>query len=191
MANSTFGPGGKTGTVYDGPAPARGGTVYSGPTPAQAGGTVYNGPAPGGAGYNGPAAGAATMQQPTARQSAAPNVGAAKGANIFFLISAFTGINIIAIFAVVRFAIGLSTTLVNGAPLSTILAVNALAAGVFVMLGIFARSGSKAAFLIGMLLYGGDLELLALNDPAVHIISIVIHRLFLFYLFNAFRQLPD
>ncbi len=92
MANSTFGPGGKTGTVYDGPAPARGGTVYSGPTPAQAGGTVYNGPAPGGAGYNGPAAGAATMQQPTARQSAAPNVGAAKGANIFFLIAAFTGI---------------------------------------------------------------------------------------------------
>jgi hypothetical protein len=189
MANSTFGPGGKTSTVYDGPAPARGGTVYGGPTPAQAGGTVYNGPAPGGAGYNGPA-GAATIR-PTARQTPGSSVGAAKGANIFFLIAAFTGVNIIAMFAGVRFAIGLSTTLLNGAPLSTIVAVNALAAGVFVMLGIFAKGGSKAAFLIGMLLYGGDLALLALNNPGVHIISIVIHGLFLFYLFNAFRALPD
>jgi hypothetical protein len=190
MAKSTFGPGGKTGTVYDGPAPAKGGTVYGGPTPAQAGGTVYNGPAPGGASYNGPASGAATMQT-VRRQSAASNVGAAKGANIFFLIAAFTAINIIATFAGVRFAIGLNTTLLNGAPLNTILVANGLAAGVFVMLGIFARSGSKAAFLIGMLLYGGDLVLLALNNPAVHIISIVIHGLFLFYLFNVFRQLPD
>src|SRR5260370_35547412 len=105
MANSTFGPGGKTGTVYDGPAPARGGTVYSGPTPAQAGGTIYNGPAPGGAGYNGPPAGAAPMQQPTPRQIAAPNVGPPTAANKFFLLSRFAGITIIAFFAGVRVAV--------------------------------------------------------------------------------------
>jgi hypothetical protein len=30
-----------------------------------------------------------------------------------------------------------------------------------------------------------------MNDAGLHIISIVIHGLFLFYLFSAFRELPD
>src|SRR5260370_14567313 len=99
MANSTFGPGGKTGTVYDGPAPARGGTVYSGPTPAQAGGTVYNGPAPCGAGYNVPAARPATTPQPTARQIPAPTLSAAYRATRIFRISWLTAVHIIAMLA--------------------------------------------------------------------------------------------
>lgn len=179
MAGTTFGQGGKTGTVYSGPAPAATGTVYSGPAPTPAGGTVYNGPA----------VSAAPARQGARQANVSSGVAAAKGANIFFLIAAFTGINTILMFVGVRFAIGLGAAQLAGPSLGSILIANLLAAGVFALLGIFAKQGNKAAFLIGMLLYGGDLVLLAINNPALHIVSIAIHGLFLYYLLNAFRQL--
>ena len=192
MSGSSFGGNTKGGTIYSGPSPAAPtGTVYGGPAP---GGTVYGGPAPGGTVYSGPAP-AGTVYNPTAAAQPGPIAGtavaqgsaaAARGARIFFLIAGFTGINVVLMFVGIRFAIGLSTTSMNNA-----LALSALGAGIFVTLGIFARNGSKAAFLIGMLLYGGDLALLILNNPGIHILSILIHGLFLFYLFSAFRQLPE
>ena len=172
----------KGGTVYGGVAPAgTQGTVYGGPP---AGGTVYNGP--GGSVYGGPAA--APGGAPAAQQKVVGG-GAAKGAGIFFLIAAFTGINVVLMFVGIRFAIGLGATRLVGDSFESMLVVSLVGAGVFALLGIFAKNGNKGAFLIGMLLYGGDLAFLVLNDPALHIISIIIHALFLYYLVNAFRQL--
>lgn len=179
MSGSSFGP--KT----------TGGTVYSGPNPAATTtGTVYGGgPAPGGTVYN---SAAAAQPRPTAGTAAAQGSPAgARGARIFFLIAAFTGINVVMMFAGIRFGIGLSTTSMSDVSLNTMLALSVLGAGIFVALGMFARNGNKAAFLIGMPLYAADLVLLVLNHPEIHVISIVIHALFLFYLFSAFRQLPE
>jgi hypothetical protein len=164
MAGTTLGQGEKTGTVYAGPS---------------VGGTVYTGPSAGGA------------AAPTTAGRTTPSVGggAARGARIFFLIAAFTGINFVLMFAGIRFAIGLGATRLAGTSLGSFLVVTLLGAGAFAVLGILAKSGNKAAFLIGILLYGGDLVLLVLNNPAVNIISIAIHGLFLFYLVSAFRQL--
>lgn len=178
MSGSSFGSGNKGGTVYSGPSPtATTGTVYGG-APASAG-TVYSAPA---AAQPRPSAGTGMAQGSPA---------AARGARIFFLIAAFTGINVVMMFAGIRFGIGLSTTSMSGVSLNAMLALSVLGAGIFVALGIFARNGSKAAFLVGMPLYAGDLVLLVLNHPEIHVISIVIHGLFLFYLFSAFRQLPE
>jgi hypothetical protein len=178
---------GKGGTVYGGVAPAATqGTVYGGPP---AGGTVYNG-GNGGTVYGGPAP-AEAAPAPTAVQNRPAGGGAAgaKGAGIFFLIAAFTGINVVLMFVGIRFAIGLGATRLVGDSFESMLVVSLVGAGVFALLGIFAKNGNKGAFLIGMLLYGGDLAFLVLNDPALHIISIIIHALFLYYLVNAFRQL--
>jgi hypothetical protein len=68
--------------------------------------------------------------------------------------------------------------------------LNALAIGAFVTLGIFAMRGVKAVFLIGLLLYAGDTAVLLLSaNPALHIVSIVCHGIFLFSIFKAFRQI--
>jgi hypothetical protein len=123
--------------------------------------------------------------------SASGNLAAAKGAKLFYYIAGFTGINAVLIFVGIRFAIGLGTTEIADGSLNTALIASVLGAGVFVALGMFAQRGSKAAFLIGMLLYGGDLVLLAMNNAGFHIVSIVIHALFLYYLFSAYRQLPE
>lgn len=57
-------------------------------------------------------------------------------------------------------------------------------------LGFFAARGARAAFLIGLLLYAGDMAVLLLSaNPAVHIVSIVVHAIFLFSIFKAFRQI--
>jgi len=119
------------------------------------------------------------------------NVGAAKGAKIFYTIAGFTAINTVLMFIGIRFAIGVGNFRLTGATLGTVIVVNLIGAGVFVLLGVFTQGGSKIAFLTGMLLYAGDLVLLLMNDAGLHIISIVIHGLFLFYLFSAFRELPD
>lgn len=171
---------GKGGTVYGGVAQAATqGTVYGGPP---AGGTVYNG----GTVYGGPAPG----QAPAAtQQRVAGGNGAAKGAGILFLIAAFTGINTVLMFIGIRFAIGLGAIRLAGDSQSSMLIVSLVGAGLFALLGVLTRNGNKTAFLTGMLLYGGDLVFLVLNNPVPHIISIGIHGLFLFYLFNAFRQL--
>jgi hypothetical protein len=193
----------KQGTVYNGPSvQTAGGTVYNGPAAGTSGGTVYNGPAAGGTVYNGPAPGGtvygapptgAVTSRPMAPNAAAASgdLAAAKGARILYLIAGFTGVNAVLIFVGIRFAVGLGTTEIADGSLNTALIASVLGAGIFVALGMFAQRGSKAAFLIGMLLYGGDLVLLVMNNPAFHVVSIVIHALFLFYLFSAYRQLPD
>jgi hypothetical protein len=206
MSSSGYGQAPKKETVYSGPAPApkqgtvysgpsiqtAGGTVYNGPSPGIAGGTVYNGPSAGATVYGGPATGAATTR-PVGGKAVAPagDVAAAKGARIFYLIAAFTGINAVLIFVGIRFAVGLGATQVVASSLGSFLVASLLGAGVFVGLGMFVQRGSRSVFLIGMLLYAGDLVLLVMNNPALHIMSILIHALFLFYLFSAYRQLPE
>jgi hypothetical protein len=190
MAGTDLGQSGKVGTVYDGPTPATQGTVYSGPAASPAGGTVYNGPSNSGTVYNGPGAtgaiGGAGAQQPRVSST-----GAVRGSRIFFYIAGFTGLNTILMFVGVRFAIGLGVAEFVGQSVGSIVLVNLLAAGVFALLGVFAKQENKTVFLVGMLLYGGDLVLLVLNNPERSIISIIFHGLFLFYLFTAFRQLPE
>jgi len=185
--SSGFGQGPKKETVYSGPAlDVKQAPVYNSMAPASGGGTVYNGPTPGGTTYNGPARAASPpIAQPPAAQV---STGATKGAGIFFVIAGFTAINMVLIFAGVRFAIGIGSASGNNLP--AFIAGNAIAICIFVLLGIFAKQGSKPAFIIGMLLYGADLVMLVLNNPELHIVSIVIHGFFLFRLFQAFRELP-
>ena len=206
MANVSSASGVKKETVYSGLAPqANQGTVYNGPSPAAAGGTVYGGPAPrtGGTAYGGPNGTAysgsgspGTVYNP--RQNAAQpvvksNAAATKGASIFFVIAGFSVINtlLIVLGSPIVLGIGLTTSKIGEAQMAGIILINVLVIGTFVLLGIFARHGSKAAFLIGMLLYGADTALLLLDNPALHIPGIVVHGLFLAGLFKAFNQLES
>jgi hypothetical protein len=190
MADATFRQGGQKGTVYDGPLPPAKGTVYNGPSVPAVGGTVYNGPAPGGTVYGGAAAGT-TNPRYSAGAATAINAGAARGARIFYLIAGFTAINTVLMFVGIRFALGVGNIRLDGASTASVVLLNLVAAGIFVLLGVFTQGGSKITFLVGMLLYAGDLVLLLLNNPGLHIISIAIHALFLYSLFTAFRQLPE
>jgi hypothetical protein len=159
-------------------------TVYGGPgTQPNAGGTVYNG-----SGLNG------TPTPPTASaRPAQQQAGAAKGGNVFFVIAAFSAINAVLILAKapIVFALGLAITRVSAdSPFGFVLVLNAIAIGAFVTLGIFATRGVKAAFLIGLLLYASDTAVLLLSaNPALHVVSIVCHGIFLFSIFKAFRQI--
>jgi hypothetical protein len=135
--------------------------------------------------------GAAATRYGTRTAVATVNVGAARGAKIFYTIAAFTAINTVLMFVGIRFAIGVGNFRLIGATLSTIILVNLVGAGLFVLLGVFTQGGSKIALLTGMLLYAGDLVLLLMNDSGLHIVSIVIHGLFLFYLFSAYREFAD
>jgi hypothetical protein len=172
------------GTVYNGPSPAGGGTVYGGPA-LKTGGTAYGGPAMGGTVYN--------ARQTAAQPVAKSNATATKGAAIFFVIAAFSTINtlLIVMGSPIVLGIGLTTSKIGEAQMAGIILINVLVIGVFVLLGIFARHGSKAAFLIGMLLYGADTVLLLLGNPALHIPGIVVHGIFLVGLFKAFSQLES
>jgi hypothetical protein len=210
MSNIITGPGSKKETVYSGPSPqpkqssgssapasSGGGTVYGGPAP-KAGGTVYNGLGSGSTVYgNQPASG--TVYNP-ARPSAAArpaqagaNAGSSKAGSVFFVIAGFSAINTVLLLASAPFvmAIGLAVTRIRAeGQMGAVLAINAVAIGIFVALGFFASRGSKAAFLIGLLLYAGDTALLLLSDnPALHVVSIIVHGLFLFSIFKGFRQL--
>ena len=209
MPDTITGPGTKKETVYSGPGPqakqtpsaasysgmppGTTGTVYNGPT----GGTVYNGPASGGTVYNGPAAG--TVYNP--RQSASRPVlsgsdpAAVKGSNYFFAIAVFSALNAVLMLAGASVVLGSGVTTskvsAQGA-MTTILVVNVVIVGIFVLLGIAARSGSKPAFIIGMVIYGADTALLLLSGhPELHIVGFVVHGIFLVGLFNAFRQLQN
>jgi hypothetical protein len=206
MSNPTIGMGAKKETVYDGPSPQprqsssapTGGTVYGGMAPGTNGGTVYGGPPAGGTVYNGPGGGG-TVYNP-ARQKPAATVdvtqtGAAKGGAIFFIIAACSALNSVLIFAQAPFvlALGLAITRVRTTgDLGPILALNAAVLGIFVAVGIFALKGSKAAFIVGLLVYGGDTAYLLLSgNAAFHIPSIAVHGIFLFSIIKAFRQLES
>ena len=206
MSNSTISSGAKKETVYDGPSPQprqssstpAGGTVYGGMAPGTNGGTVYGGPPAGETVHNG-SGGGGTVYNP-ARQKPAAQVdvtktGAAKGGAIFFIIAACSALNSVLIFAQAPFvlALGLAITRVRAAgDPGPVLALNAVVLGLFVAIGIFAIKGSKAAFIVGLLLYGGDTALLLMSDnPALHIPSIVVHGIFIFSIIKAFRQLES
>jgi len=209
MSNTITGPGAKKETVYSGPSPqprqssgasasSSGSTVYGGPAPKPAGGTVYNGLGAGSTVYgNQPAAG--TVYSP-ARQGAAgspaqtaANPAPSKAGSVFFIIAGFSAINTVLTLASAPFvmAIGLAVTRIRAeGEMGAVLAINAVAIGIFVALGFFASRGSKAAFLIGLLLYAGDTALLLLSEnPALHVVSIIVHGIFLFSIFKGFRQL--
>ncbi|HKD81941.1 MAG TPA: hypothetical protein VKH81_19765 [Candidatus Angelobacter sp.] len=210
MANVTAGPTtglpAKKETVYSGPAPQTQGTVYNGPSPAMSGGTVYNGPAltpnAGGTVYGGPAQGSLApgstvyrTPRPAGLDKSAVHPGAAKGAGIFFAIAVYSAINsvLVASGSPIVLGGGLTTSKV-AAPgqMTGIIVVNVLVIGVFVLLGIFARQGSKAAFVIGMLLWGSDLALLLLSpNAAAHVGGLVVHVFFLIGLFKGFSQLSS
>jgi hypothetical protein len=206
MSNTITGPGAKKETVYSGPSPqpkqssgastsaasaSGGSTVYGGTAPKPAGGTVYNGMGAGGTVYgNEPAAG--TVYNP-ARQGAAgspsqtaANAAPSKAGAVFFVIAGLSAINTLLILAN-----GLAVTRIRAeGQMGAVLAINAVAIGIFVALGFFASRGSKAAFIIGLLLYAGDTALLLLSEnPALHIVSIIFHGIFLFSIFKGFRQL--
>lgn len=189
MADANFRQGGQKGTVYDGPLPPAKGTVYNGPSVPPAGGTVYNGPTPGGTGYSGPAGGATTPRYST---GAAPaiNVGAKKGANIFYVIAGFTALRTALLFTGVQ-QLTLGANRMFAGDTTSILMVNAVVIGIFVVLGVFTQRGKKAALLIGMALYAIDTVLLLIGDAAANVIYIGVHVLFIYYLFNAYRQFAD
>jgi hypothetical protein len=159
--------------------------VFGGPgTQPNAVGTVYNGP-----GLSGTTARPNPAIRPVQPKA---NAGGSKGRNVFYLIAVFSAINAVLILskAPIVFALGLACTRVSAnSPLGPVLFLNAIAIGTFVALGFFAARGAKAAFLIGLLLYAGDTVVLVLSpNAAAHIVSIVFHGLFLFYIFQAFRQ---
>jgi len=204
MANiTTPGPVTKKETVYGGPAPTNSGTVYGGPPPV-AGGTVYNGPAPNSSGtvYNGPAAAGGPRASGTVynpRQTAqpvAPNSAATKAAGLFFLVAGFSVLNMLLVMAHAPFilAVGLAVVTLFGpaSPVENSMLLNVVAIGIVVLIGFFVRQGSKAALLIGMLLYAADTALFFIvGDAALHIPSIIVHAVLLVGMFRAFAQLES
>jgi hypothetical protein len=178
------------------------GTVYGGPTIQTSEGTVYNGPAvaPRGGVYNG-AAGAGQAHNPALRSltsgATAASAHAHKSGNVFFLIAALSIVNTFLAMsgAGIALALGLGITrmfdasLSQGGSIGPVLAVNVLVAGVFVLIGIFARQGKSAPILIGLLLYLGDTVLLAIDGVALHIPSLVVHAIFLFSILRSYRSI--
>jgi hypothetical protein len=209
MSNTTIGSGAKKETVYSGPTPqpkqssgssastpSGGSTVYGGSAPKTAG-TIYNGLGAGSTVYGNQEA-SATVYNP-ARQNAAArpaqtgaNAAPSRAGSVFFIIAGFSAINTVLLLASAPFvmAIGLAVTRIRAeGEVGAVLAINAVVIGIFVALGFFASRGSKAAFIIGLLLYAGDTALLLLDNPALHVVSIIVHGIFLFSIFKGLRQL--
>jgi hypothetical protein len=200
MSDSGFGPNSKAGTVYSGPTPVgTTGTIYGGPTPPppSAGGTVYNGSAAGGTVYSGPS-GAGTVYNGASIGATAPrpglgnvavNAGAKKGARVFYVLAAFTALRtVLLFFGVQQLTLGANRAVADS--LQLVVVVNLVVVGILVLLGIFTGNGSKIALLIGMVLYGVDTALLLIN-PGPNVVYIIVHGIFLYYLFDAYRQFAD
>jgi hypothetical protein len=190
MADATLKQGGQKGTVYNGPPLPAKGTVYNGPSVPSTGGTVYNGPAVGGTVNGGPTAGAATPRYSAGPAATAINVGAKKGANLFYVIAGFTALRTVLLFTGVQ-QLTLGANRMFAGDMTSILMVNAVVIGIFVLLGVFTQRGSKVALMIGMALYVIDTVLLLMGDVTANVIYIGVHVLFLYYLFNAYRQFAD
>jgi hypothetical protein len=170
-------------TVYGGSAPKAAGTVYNG---LDADSAVYGNQPASATVYN-PARQGAVARPAQTRANAAPS----KAGSVFFIIAGFSAINTILLLAGAPFvmAIGLAVTRIRAeGQMGTVLAINAVVIGIFVALGFFASRGSKAAFIIGLLLYAGDTALLLLDNPALHVVSIIVHGIFLFSIFKGLRQ---
>ena len=170
------------------------GTVYGGPTIQTSEGTVYNGPAvpPRGGVYNGAGAGTANPALGSLSRLKTPsaNAGARKGAGIFYVIAGFTALRTLLLFLGVQ-QLTLGANRMFAGDMQSVLIINGLIVGIFLALGVFTGKGSKLALMIGMLLYAADLALLFIGDASANIVYIVVHVLFLLYLFSAYRQFAD
>jgi hypothetical protein len=163
-------------TIFGGPTP-NGGTVY--------GGTVYQGPGlDGGTSDNSRWAQVARAQQ---------QAGRAAGGKIFFTIAVLSAVNtlLIALKAPLRFAIGLAATRISedGQP-GPVLVMSAIAIGLFVGLGFATTKGSKAAFIIGMVLYASDTVFMLFSpNSSVYTMSLIVHAIFLYSMVKVIRRI--
>jgi hypothetical protein len=210
MSNTTFGPGTKKETVYRGPGPQPRLGAFNGPTPKPEGSSVYRGPAPrtnkgtvhsvptsGGTVFNTGTGG--TIYNPArlnpVGRSVKPvtNTSGPMAGALFFLIAGFTAVNAVLGLAGAPFAIALGLGVTRASmTMPEMAALNAVAIGLFVALGVFTIKGNKAACLTGLLLYGADTAFLLFpGDAALHLFSLVVHGMFLFSIFKAFRQLEN
>lgn len=177
-------------------------TVYSGPAPAVSTGTVYGGPPLTGSAYNGAAP--ATVYRPPAPvgspaatpSTAAPRVGHKVG-NLFFLIAGLSVLNsVLAIVgAPIAMALGLGVTRLfdyaahQSGNVGTAIVINLIIIGTVALIGVFARQGSIVAVIIGLLLYAGDTVLLVADGVGLHIVSLIVHGIFLASIFRGFRAM--
>jgi hypothetical protein len=196
MPNEGFGQGPKKETVYGGPAVASPqGTVYGGPPMPSSGGTVYGGPPAqtgGGTVYGGPSAG--TVPRPIGDKSAVhPQTN--KAANAFFIIAGLSAVNTVLAIAGAGFAMalglgitrGFDSTLGRGGSVGIVAFFNLVIVGVFVLIGMIARKGSGVAILIGLVLYAGDTILLFMDGVGLHLVSLIVHGIFLFTIFSGYQ----
>jgi hypothetical protein len=146
------------------------------------GGTVYNGVTA----YGGTAPAGAPSYAPAKPASSDPVV--RRGVSVFFAIAIVTACRAILVYSGVSYLRTAGDAADSTGPIA-ILVANLVVSGIFLALGFWARSGSKAAFLIGMVLYGLDMVLMLVN-PLGHVAGIIVHGLFLYNLWNGFRQLP-
>ena len=189
------------GSVHSGPPAATGGTVYNGPAPTplgtRAGGTVYNGQPPGGTVHSGPGnSGTVYNPRQLAQPVAAPNTAPAKGAGLFFLVAGFSVLNILLVIAHAPFilAVGLAVITLFGpaSPVENSVLLDVVAIAVVVLIGFAVRQGSKAALVIGMMLYAADTALFFIaGDAALHIPSIVVHVILLGGMLKALTQIES
>lgn len=172
-------------------------TIYGGPTPTAAQGTTYGGFSPTGTSSNGAPTAGTVYRPPVAQPTdsgAITHTHGHRAGGLFFLIAGLSVVNSVLVFVNAPFtmALGLGITLffdglasVKGL-IGPAIAINVVVVGVFVLIGIFARKGSAAAILIGMILYAADTLLLLLALPAT-IILLLVHAYFLYALFGAYR----
>ncbi|HLJ28435.1 MAG TPA: hypothetical protein VKY85_17110 [Candidatus Angelobacter sp.] len=200
MSSTGFGQGPKKETVYNGPTAAMGSaSAYGGVATKPVKETVYGDPGAPGTLYGGSGAGG-TVYNPAksagARAETVPSDTLKKTANVFFVIAGFSLINVFLLTSGARFAtaIGLGVTrvflkqtLTSGGKTAPVFLLTALLIAVFVGLGVFARRGSGAAFLAGLLLYGADTAILCWDGFGLHVPSIVIHAIFLLSMFQGYR----
>jgi hypothetical protein len=150
---------------------------------------VFNGAAGAGQTYN-------SRQTALASLKTAPSGHAHKTGNVFFLIAGLSIVNTFLAMsgAGIALALGLGITRIvdaslgQGGSIAPVLALNALVASVFVLIGIFARQGKGVAILIGLLLYASDTVLLAFDGVALHIPSLIVHAIFLVSIFRSYRM---
>src|SRR5580765_719121 len=156
MPDTITGPGTKKETVYSGPGPqarqtptaasyngmppGTTGTIHNGPT----GGTVYNGPAAGTV-YNGQGSGTVYNPRQSAPRSSSMGAdpAAVKGSNFFFAIAIFSALNTVLLLSGATTVLGSGVTTSKVAAqgaMTAIMVMNVVIVGIFVLLGIAARS---------------------------------------------------
>jgi hypothetical protein len=117
-----------------------------------------------------------------------------KAGALFYYIAAISLINTLLALVSAKYAMamGLGTMRAfdasSQAQITAVLVTNALIAGIFFAIGMFARKGSSVAFLIGILLYGLDLVLLC-ADFSRHVPAVAVHGYFIYKMISALREL--